>query len=58
MSVTQEQLNKLQDILLKEYSVTLPEEELLSEALRLVEFAKTVVRFSLSKTSRLKTREA
>lgn len=49
MSVSKEQLNEFKEILIKEYGTTLSEEELLSEALRLSEFAKTVLRFSLSK---------
>lgn len=49
MQIRNEQLKELQEILQKEYGSTLPEESLLSEAHRLLEFAKTVIRFSLSK---------
>jgi hypothetical protein len=48
MSVNKEQLNRLRDILSKEYGRSLSDEELLSEALRLYEFAKTILRFKLS----------
>ena len=42
-------LNELRKILLKEYGANLSEADLLSEALRLSEFAKTILRFKLSK---------
>jgi hypothetical protein len=48
MSANKEQLNKLRDILLNEYGRSLSDEELLSEAIRLSEFAKTILRFKLS----------
>lgn len=53
MSVNTEQLKELQEILQKEYGSTLSEENLLNEALKLSEFAKTVVRFSLSKNENI-----
>lgn len=49
MSVNKEQLLELQKILQDEYGSYLSEENLLDEALRLSEFAKTVLSFSLSK---------
>ncbi len=49
MQIRKEQLQKLQEILQKEYDSYLSEESLSTEALRLFEFAKTVFRFSLSK---------
>ncbi len=49
MAISKEQLNELQKIIAKEYGITLSETDLLSEALRLFEFAKTILRFTLSK---------
>lgn len=49
MKANKEQLKSLQEIILDEYGVTLQEDELISEAIRISEFAKTVIRFSLSK---------
>lgn len=49
MSISTEQLNELQAIILKEYGTTLENAELVSEALRLSEFAKTILKFKLSK---------
>lgn len=49
MQIGNVQLKELQEILQKEYGSSLSEENLLNEALRLSEFAKTVILFSLSK---------
>jgi len=49
MSVNKEQLLELQKILRDEYGSCLSEENLLDEALRLSEFAKTILQFYLSK---------
>ena len=40
----------LEEIIRNEYNITLTEADLLSEALRLTEFAKTILRFNLSQT--------
>lgn len=53
MSANQQQLIELQRVLFKEYGTTLSKTELLSEAVRLSEFAKTVLHFSLSKNEKL-----
>ena len=50
MQIGQEQLDELREIVLNEYGVEFSEEDLLSEAIRLSEFAKTVARSSLLKT--------
>ena len=52
MAISQEQLIELQKILQKEYGSTLSEENLLNEALRLSEFAKTIIRFKLSNNNK------
>ena len=49
MQIKHVELQELQEILLNEYGTALPEEVLLSEALRLSEFAKAIVRHNLSK---------
>jgi hypothetical protein len=49
MAISQEQLNELQEILFNEYGLRLTDSDVSSEALRLSEFAKTVLHFSLSK---------
>jgi hypothetical protein len=49
MSINKEQLNQLRLILQEEYGFYPSEESLSSEAVRLSEFAKTVLKFKLSK---------
>ena len=54
MLVNKEQLKALQEILLQEYGSTLAEESLLNEALKLSEFAKTVLKFKLNQNGRIR----
>lgn len=48
MAISTELLNEFRGILLEEYGLNLSETELLSEALRLHEFGKNVLRFKLT----------
>lgn len=49
MAISKQQLNRLKDILIEEYGFSLSEEDLAPEALRLSDFAKTILRNSLIK---------
>jgi len=53
MSINKEKLLELQKILQDEYGSYLSEENLLDEALRLSEFARTVLRFHLSRSENI-----
>lgn len=47
MQISKERLSELQNIILEKYSVLIPESDLLSETVRLCEFAKAVVEHAL-----------